>query len=185
MILQISEDVSKIAIRTKSWRNQRYVRDWQNLYLIIDPGQAGGDCCCHEGGSPWFVWGCWPGHRTGVDLMNPPRPDFPAFVIKAEELRNDSVVFTLPTRWRETVPFGRYNGTLRYQPIDRTVPINAIAYLGQWHQPPEECFCNPPPPPVIIPHNPTCDIARFDIDYGPLCYQHFLDRVDVELEDVI
>lgn len=190
MILQISEDVTRIAIRTKSWRNQRFVRDWQNLYLVIEPGQGGAACGaeCHGGGSPWYVWGCWPGVRTGVDLMNPPRPDFPAFIIKAEELTDDAtVVFTLPDRWKATVPFGRYNGHLRYQIMDNTIPVNMIRYLGEWHMPEPECMCNqPPPPPMIMPPPPPpCDIAHFDIDYGPLCHQHFIDRVDVEFDNAV
>lgn len=188
MILQISEDVSKIAIRTKSWRNQRYARDWQNLYLIIEPGQ-GVDACgvCAEGGSPWIVYGCWPGVRTGVDLMNPPRPDFPAFIIKAEALTSENtVVFSLPQRWRDTVPFGRYNGRLDYNPMERVLPVNMLEYMGRWEPPAEECFCNQPPTPPPLPIlPPPCTLVHFDIDYGPLCHQHFIDRLDVEFEDVV
>lgn len=185
MILQVSEDIKRVAIRLKSWRNQRYARDWANLYLIIEPGQRDDCCGCCEGGSPWYVWGCWPGHRTGVDLMNPPRPDFPAFVIKAEELTDkDLVVFELPARWRETVPFGRYSGTVRYQPMNGTVPINALINLGNWHLPHGECMCNQPQPPAMLPPPRVCDLVHFDIDYGPRCHQHIIDRVDVEFEDV-
>lgn len=188
MILQIGEDVSRIAIRTKSWRNQRFVRDWENLYLIIEPGQGHDHCHdCGDGGSPWFAWGCWPMHRTGVDLMNPPRPDFPAFIIKAEALTDDAtIIFTLPDRWKEIVPFGRYNGKLRYQPLNMTVPVNALHWLGEWHMPhPDDCACNQPPhPPMLLPPPPpACDIVHFDIDYGPLCHQHFIDRIDVEFDN--
>ena len=190
MILQVGEDTSKIAIRTKSWRNQRFAEDWNNLYLIIEPGQGGDEChCCNDWASPWFAWGCWPGHRTGVDLMNPThhRHDFPAFVIKAEERTvDDTIVFTLPERWRQTVPFGRYNGTLRYQVMDATVPINAYAYLGEWRRPDPECGCgHAHTPPVLLPHPKPCELVRFDIDYGPLCHQHFIDRIDVELDDAL
>ena len=185
MILQVSEDINQIAIRVKSWRNQRYAQDWQNLYLIITPGQAGPECCCHQGGSPWIAYGCWPGHRTGVDLMNPPPPDFPAFFLQAQSMTDDKlVVFELPLRWRETVPFGRYSGTVRYQPMNRTTPVNMIWNLGRWHVPHDDgCLCAPPQPPAVAPFPPPCDIVHFDIDYGPRCDQHIIDRIDVEFDN--
>lgn len=187
MILQLNEDTTSIGIRIKSWRNQRYIDDWRGLALGILPGERHGSHCCASGGSPWYVWGCWPGHRTGVDLMNPPRPDFPAFIIQANKLDDQIVVFNLPERWRQTVPFGRYTGFARYQP-ERILfdPINSRVNLGElpmpsdpgcYHTPPEPCVCHAPP------HPRPCILAEFDVDYGPRCSQYIIDRIDVELED--
>lgn len=192
MILQLTEDATSIGIRIRDWANQRYLVDWQGLALGILPGEHschGSQHCCEQGGSPWFVWGCWPGHRTGVDLMNPPRPDFPAFYIQASDVnaKDNLVIFNLPDRWRKTVPFGRYSGFVRYQP-DKIFydPINSHVNLGVvptpkdpgcYHTPPQPCGC--PMPPPLRP----CILAEFDVDYGPRCSQHIIDRIDVELEN--
>lgn len=191
MILQLNEDTTSIGIRIKSWRNQRYIGDWQGLVLGIMPGERG--ChdhdCCHTGGSPWYVWGCWPGHRTGVDLMNPRKPDFPAFFIHASAIDNLLVIFNLPERWRQTVPFGRYTGFVRYQPEQMAFdPINsrtnfglvkpAVTDPGCYQTPPESCSCQ-----GYEPHPGPCVLAEFDVDYGPRCSQHIIDRIDMELGD--
>lgn len=180
MILQLTEDTTSIGIRLRTIPNQKYLADWQGIVLGITPGQRYGCDCCNSGGSPWYVWGCWPGHRTGVDLMNPPPPDFPEFFIQAQDFHDNLVIFNLPDRWRKTVPFGRYTGFLRYMPV-KMVPINALINLGAqpmpqdpgcYHTPPEPCGCPPRP----------CVLAEFDVDYGPRCSQHIIDRIDVELE---
>lgn len=190
MILQLTEDTTSIGIRLKAVPVQQYLADWQGIALGILPGQR--QCaCCSQGGSPWYVWGCWPGHRTGVDLMNPPPPDFPAFFIQASDVnaKDNLVIFNLPDRWRKTVPFGRYTGFIRYQP-DKVFydPINSHINLGTrlnlaaldpgcYHAPPEPCACHWPAPPK------PCVLAEFDVDYGPRCSQHIIDRIDVELEN--
>lgn len=191
MILQISEDVTRVGIRIKSWRNQRYTDDWRHLQLVISPGQHGEHCCC-EGGSPWIVYGCWPGHQTGVDLMNPPSPDFPAFIIEAEGMDKGMTVFPLPDRWRQTVPFGRYSGLVRYQP-DNYLPVNILQWIQQkqhdkpmsWDFLDPGCCLPPEPPcpqPVKLPPQRMCILAEFDIDYGPRCTEHIMDKVAIDLE---
>ena len=186
MILQLTEDTTSIGIRLKATPTQEYLVDWQGLALGILPGQKGCECC-HTGGSPWYVWGCWPGHQTGVDLMNPPPPDFPAFFIQASDVKDNLVIFNLPDRWRQQVPFGRYTGFVRYQPAKVFYhPINAIVDFGVspmpedpgcYRTPPEPCSCDFPKPPK------PCILAEFDVDYGPRCSQHIIDRIDVELEN--
>lgn len=183
MILQLTDDATSIGIRIKGIPNQQYLADWQGLALGIMPGERG-CACCHTGGSPWYVWGCWPGHRTGVDLMNPPPPDFPAFHISASDIKDNLVIFNLPDRWRKTVPYGRYTGFVRYQPEKVFYdPVNSRVNLGvvpvpqdpgcyEYH---EHCGC--PMPPPLKP----CVLAEFDVDYGPRCSQHIIDRIDVEL----
>lgn len=183
MILRLTDDATSVGIRIKAWK--RYLADWQGLALGITPGERHGQHCCSQGGSPWYVWGCWPGHHTGVDLMNPPRPDFPAFFIQANDLKDNLVIFNLPDRWRKTVPFGRYTGFIRYQP-ERVFydPINSRVNLGAVRVPQdpgcyeyhEHCGC---PLPALRP----CVLAEFDVEYGPRCSQHIIDRIDVELEN--
>lgn len=125
------------------------------------------------------------GHRTGVDLMNPPKPDFPAFFIYASELTDKNLVmFTLPDRWRKTVPFGRYTGFIRYQPLAPCeAPINARINLSEAPVPRDPgCYdFDPGPCYVKIPELKPCVLAEFDVDYGPRCSQHIIDRIDVEL----
>lgn len=200
MIVQITEDTKSIAIRVKAWPIQRYVGDWQDIYLVIMPGQRGGhccghddDCCCHQGGSPWILYGCWHFHRTGVDLMNPPRPDWPAFFIQGELLDDKKqLVFTLPERWKKDVFFGRHTGELRYQPY-KPAPVNFRPVRPPKDKPQTWAFLDPgcgcavprphpaAPPPPPPPHR--CVLARFDIDYGPRCSQHIIDRISLELEE--
>lgn len=193
MILMIGEDTTRVGIRVKCWRNQRYVRDWENVYLIIRPGQLDpGANCCHVPGSPWIVYGCWPLHRTGVDLMNPPKPDFPPFFIKASEMVDgEVVVFDLPEHWRQVARFGRHTGIVRYQPmrnIEWPVLSNGMPGFRPYPEPVPPCDCcdrpGPPPPSPLPPRLPACDLAAFDIDYGPRCtLNHIIDRVDVEVEE--
>lgn len=190
MILQLTEYTTSVGIRLRAVPTQQYLADWEGLALGITPGERNCECGCGIGGSPWYVWGCWPGIRTGVDLMNPPKPDFPAFYIQASEVTDKNlVVFNLPDRWREQVPFGRYTGFIRYQPARVFYdPINARVNLGSiadsaiqdpgcYHTPPEPCACHFPPMPR------PCILAEFDVDYGPRCSQHIIDRIDVELEN--
>lgn len=184
MILQLTEDTTSIGIRIRAIPMQDYLTDWRGLALGIMPGER--NCaCCPTGGSPWYVWGCWPGHRTGVDLMNPPKPDFPAFYIQASDVKDNLVIFNLPDRWRKTVPFGRHSGFVRYQ-SDKVFydPINSHVNLGVvpmpqdpgcYHYDAQPCCSTPPP---LKP----CILAEFDVDYGPRCSQHIIDRIDVELE---
>lgn len=187
MILQLTDDASSIGVRIKIWTDQRYLADWQGIALVITPGERNCERCCGGGGSPWYVWGCWPIHRTGVDLMNPPKPNFPAFVIQASSFTDDNlVIFNLPERWKKTVPFGRYTGFIRYQP-DKVFydPINSRVNLGAQPVPQdpgcydykEQCGCAMPPP--LRP----CILAEFDIDYGPRCSHFIMDRIDMELDN--
>lgn len=185
MILQLFEDTTSVGIRIKAIPGQYYLADWKGLALGITPGERG-CACCHTGGSPWTLHGCWPGHRTGIDLMNPPPPDFPAFFIQASEVKDDLVIFNLPDRWRKTVPFGRYTGFVRYQSEKVYYdPVNLRVNLGALPMPQDPgCYeyhetCGCPMPPPLRP----CVLAEFDVDYGPRCSQHIIDRIDVELEN--
>lgn len=193
MILMVGDDTTRIGIRVKCWRNQRYAHDWKNIYLIIRPGQLDpGANCCHVPGSPWIVWGCWPGHRTGVDLMNPPKPEFPPFFIKASELAEEVLVFELPEHWRRVARYGRHTGIIRYQPMRNLEWPDGVGQFVPSYKPhpepvaPCDC-CGPmhPPHPPMPPRLPACDLVVFDIDYGPRCtLNHIIDRVDVEIDDV-
>lgn len=188
MILQITPDISRVAVRIRNWTNQRYLADWEHIQLVIEPGQRDGSCC-HQGGSPWYLHGCWPGKLVGVDVGNPPRPDFPAFCIPAfERDSHGRIVFILPERWK-MVPPGRYTGLVRYAPAS-DIPVNIWQYL---HRPKEDerpvfpeglgsYSCVPQehiePKPKFECH--TCILAQFDIDYGPRCSDHIIDQAALE-----
>lgn len=184
MILRLTDDASSIGIRIKGW--EKYLTYWQGLALCISPGQSGCSPCCNTGGSPWILHGCWPGHRTGVDLMNPSKPDFPTFFIQADGVDDNLVIFNLPDRWRKEMPYGRYSGAIRYQTQQALYrPINALVNLGATPVP-EDPGCydyNPPACVTMQTRLKPCVLAEFDIDYGPRCSQFIIDRVDVELEN--
>lgn len=191
MIVQFTEDTAKVAVRVKAWPIQRYAADWQHIYLVILPGQTDNRCCC-QGGSPWILHGCWPLHPTGVDLMNPRQPDFPAFFIQAETLDDkNQLVFDLPERWKQTVPWGRYTGEIHYRP-QAIVPVNFRRVVPEGEKPATwefldpGCGCNMPKPVPHCPGEPpphVCILSRFDIDYGPRCSEHIIDRIALEFEN--
>lgn len=187
MILRITDDVSRIAFKILHWPSQRYAADWRNLQLVITPGGANGGCC-HTGGSPWYLHGCWPGKPTGVDTANPPRPDFPAFCLNAfERDEHGRIVFILPTRWQEMY-YGRYTGQIRYQP-NAAVPFNLgldISYKESANPLPPDmlapnCGGRPEPAPALAPPAPRCCVlAQFDIDFGARCSEHIVDTAAFE-----
>lgn len=187
MILRIEDGVTRLAFDITHWPTQRRVSDWRNLQLLITPGEEDGQCC-HVGGSPWYLYGCWPGKWTGVDVANPPRPDFPAFCIDAFE-RDDRgrIVFILPERWRD-VAHGRYTGAIRYMPHARQ-PFNlGLSFhhkTPDYALPPEllaqGCADRPSPEPVYAPPEPPCCVlARFLIDVGARCSEHIVETATFE-----
>lgn len=193
MILQLTEDTTRIGIRIKSLPYGAHAADTECVQLVILPGQKDAGTCCHTGGSPWFLRGCWPGKLIGVDIANPPAPDFPAICINAFERNADGqLIYILPERWKQ-LPYGRYTGEVRYQPKAST-PINLLPwvklgrfegtpdYLPPWVKEHNHCCPfpeqTPPPPPVF--HEHCCILTSFDIDYGPRCSAHIIDQVGLE-----
>lgn len=182
MILRITDDVSRVAFKITHWPSQQVLADWRNLQLVITPGEDD-EKCCHVGGSPWYLYGCWPGKPVGVDVANPPKPDFPAFCINAFELDSQGrVVFILPKRWQEMY-YGRYTGQIRYQP-KATQPFNLgldFSYKEPKSPLPPEmiapsCEDKPKPMPVMAPPKQRCCIlAKFFIDFGARCSEHIVD----------
>lgn len=200
MIVNISDDVKQIELRIKAWINQRYLASWEHIYLTIIPGQHDHTCCCHVGGSPWYLWGCWPGKLTGVDVANPPSPALPpAANIKASGMDGENLIFVLPNDWKAHAPHRRYTGIVRYAPEE--VQLVNLMHEGfrkiVWDRSPNQhrapidtgmaqCSDMPfpthgPLPPVIRPPRP-CILWEFDIDYGPRCSQHIIDKIEVEFE---
>lgn len=191
MIVQITEGMSQLGLRIRNAAGQQLI-SWEALELHIARGQY--DRCCGSGGSPWILTGCWPGHSTGVDVANP-RHDIPTIVLPADHLSEDGlVVFSIgPKVW--DLPPGRYSGLLVYAPARRVpmpctnLPVKVKRLLFQKTPsdhgiPPEyrfpEChveFDNPLPPPD---KPKMCILSVFDIDIGPMCAQHLIDRVDVD-----
>lgn len=189
MIIKITEDTARLSILVRDTAHGRLAADWKNLVLIILPGQMDSNAC--GGGSPWYLHGCWPGKPTDVDIANPQPPDFPAMVIDAFEKNLDGgAVFILPDKFH-MLPFGRYTGIVRrlpsrLLPVNLVVPVNPPAppnrgipsrYLDGYN----ECVMDFPkvPHPHITPPA-CCDLATFDIDYGPRCTEHMIDRVSVQ-----
>lgn len=190
MILQLNDDTTRIALSITHWPTSRRVSDWKNLALVITPGQDDGCSCCHTGGSPWYLWGCWPGKLTGVDVANPPRPDFPPFFIMAHDYDdNGRIVFVLPERWRK-VAYGRYTGQVWY--TERRVPPMPLPPVGKLPKglqkyPTPMLYsyqdCNPIPerPAPMPPPPPACVLTKFDIDYGYKCSSHIIRDAALEL----
>ena len=114
MIIRLTEETSKVGFRIRDWKNSQFLADWPHLQLCIRAGQI--DQPRGPNGSPWYLYGYWPGKPTCVDLANPPMPDFPAMVLPAfEKGDNCEVIFHLPKRFHE-LPYGRYTGILMYCP---------------------------------------------------------------------
>lgn len=191
MILQLNYDTTRIALTIRHWPTGRRVSDWRNLMLVITAGQKDNCTCCHTGGSPWYLWGCWPGKLTGVDVANPPKPDFPPFSIPAHEYNSDGrVVFVLPERWR-AVAYGRYTGEVWYMEPGSVLlqlpPVPKLPKAMQKYPTPvlyshNDCSCPPPPPCPSVPQpQPACILAKFDIDYGYKCSEHIIKDAAIEL----
>ena len=202
MIVSLTRYTARLALRVKNLLDRGQLIDWRHLQLIIAPPSDKRFEC--GGGSPWILCGCWPYSPTGVDIANPPPPDFPAFVLDAFETDDEGrIVFLLDHRFH-TLPFGRYMGILRVHP--HTPPINAvrpqpgppppkpcsngvvvppgygIGFPSQVRYGPhgrdycEPCPVPPPPPPKC------CTLAEFDIELGPECAQHMVDQCVLTFE---
>lgn len=193
MIVYLTRYTTRLAVRLRTTTDGAQLTDWQQLQLIIMPRPR-----CWTGGSPWILTGCWPFHPTGIDVANPPLPDFPAIVMDAFDTDEEGrIVFILDKRVHE-LPNGRYFGLLRIHP--HNVPINIAALDRQkyhdhvpWAQQGrgaaitynretqsnrmvpcngERLFHKPP--------RPCCDLFSFDIELGPECAQHMVDQAVVE-----
>ena len=142
MILRLTQDMTRLALRIRDSWEGRQLTDWQRLQLLILPGQRDMMDQCGPNGSPWILTGCWPGKRTNVDVANW-RPDFPALICPAFTLDADgAVVFRIDDRIHNLPP-GRYTGVIRVTP--RQVPP---------YDPHDLCgsSCKPlPPGPVLKP----------------------------------
>lgn len=197
MIVTLTRYTTRLAVRIKNLLDGGQLVHWQELQLVIAPGEDEHNDC-HQGGSPWVLCGCWPFHPTGVDVANPSPHDFPALTLDAFETDDEGrVVFVLDKRFHK-LPNGRYTGILRVHP--HTPPINLVPHKpspsvlkpipipsgygvgrgSQVHY--ERCgkapcgpLCAPPPPP-----RHACILARFDIDLGPECAQHMVDQCALE-----
>lgn len=195
MIIRLTEETSKVGFRIRDWKNSQFLTDWPHLQLCIRAGQL--DQPRGPNGSPWYLYGYWPGKPTCVDLANPPMPDFPAMVLPAfEKGDNCEVIFHLPKRFHE-LPYGRYTGILMYcpegsfklvnwkqppktkeapdDPFDWIPPQFRPGAMGCCPKPLPQC---PPPPPKQ--HNECCVLGLFDIDYGLRCDEHIVDLVTVQ-----
>lgn len=188
MILQLYPDITRIALRIRYSGTKNFLSDWENIQLVVTPGQTG--CSCPPDGSPWILEGCWPGHRTGVDVANW-RPDFPPMIIPALERDDEGrIVFLLDEQFYQLPP-GRYTGMVRYLP-HAAGPVNLVPLTEDTGSvevgagailPPEYAagaegcpinFPQPPPPP---PHPVSCVLGTFDIDLGPDCANHTIDQI--------
>lgn len=190
MILYLTQGMTSVALRIKETNRQSQLTDWRQLQLLIQPGERHWNECFM--GSPWILTGCWPGHRTDVDIANY-RPEFPTICYDAEELDPDGrVVFRFDQRlW--CLPPGRYLGSVRTYPQGSSgwmPPFNLTHDLSrealsnkkitipqEYHT--ETCYYEPGdcPPPPVMPQ--CCILARFDIDLGPACHEHIIDQAAV------
>lgn len=193
MILRITEDTTRIGFRLRDWRNSRILADWEHIMLVIMPGQIDQPCWV-PGGSPLYLYGYWPGKPTGVDIANPPPPDFPAITMKAFEMGDDCTVIFLLHKYFYDLPWGRYTGVLQYHPRGIERVVNENIKPGEKSVTPFDWIppkywdgvtpCSDPAPPIPKPPMPprphACVLGMFDIDYGQRCDEHIVDLVTVE-----
>lgn len=192
MIIYLSRGAARLAVRLREMNTGSQLISWRNLCLLIQPGQF--DHPCGPNGSPWILTGCWPGKPTGVDVANP-HYDFPTVRIPAYTLDADGrVVFRLPENlWN--LPNGRYTGSIIVEKDGHEKPFSFDAFLKVMPPLPDkqevilppgydigkECevrFDTPaPPPPPPMP----CVLARFDIDLGSECSDHYADQIAIEM----
>ncbi len=192
MIVYLNQSITTLALRIKENGDRSQLLDWRSLQLIISPPHPKYDPCYM--GSPWFLWGCWPGKRVGVDVANQHVPDFPSICINAQETDADGrVVFPVGEHVR-CLPVGRYLGAVQSAPQSSRVPhlpYNMIVNLGRNVYPKgkiippeyqrEACSIDMPPPPCIPePVCSCCILAEFDIDIGPACHEHIIDQAAVD-----
>lgn len=192
MIVHLTQGMTRLALRIKQVGSNVQLTDWRKLQLLIQPGQYDTQGC-GPNGSPWILTGCWPGKRTDVDIANQ-RTYFQTICYNAFSLDADGqVVFHLDDQlW--SLPTGRYTGTLRLHSRGRApYTLQEGVFLGRRPVPPgvivpdeylvgKNCdvkFPRPPDPP-IPPCAPCCNLAVFDIDLGPVCSDHIIDRTTVE-----
>lgn len=190
MILHLTQGMSMLALRIKEIGSMRQVISWEDLQLLIQPGQHDAQSC-YPNGSPWILTGCWPGKRTGVDVANW-RPDFPTIVYPAYKLDAEGrVVFHLDERLWE-LPTGRYTGILRAAPIKQCYDFPHVL-LSVAPPPPDrgipqqylfgrDCCVDTPPDVPPRPEPKCCILSTFDIDLGPMCSDHMIDQVSVDFK---
>lgn len=202
MIVHITQGMTRLGLLIKDYGTNRILTDWRVLQLVVTPGQF--DKCCAPAGSPWYLTGCWPGKRTGVDVANW-RPDFPAIVYDAFELDPDGrIVFRLDERLHRLPP-GRYTGAVRTyfgkrprttcgpacdgRPQDiPAMVIRPAPKRPRVHIPPEYRIgaercpidLSVPPPKPPKPRPVSCVLAVFDIDLGPICSDHLIAQATAE-----
>lgn len=192
MIIRITDDTTRLGFRITDWKNSRILADWQHIAFSIRPGQLDAPFWV-PGGSPWYLWGYWPGKPTGVDVANPPPPDFPSIIIPAFERGDDcQIIFLLPERVH-ALPHGRYTGILMYHPAGFRRVVNLPSRPGKPpltpfdYVPPEYwggvvgCGDDEKPPCRPCPPKPNfCILGMFDLDIGQRCDEHIVDLVSVD-----
>lgn len=188
MILYLTRGVARLALRVHELNQMGRITSHEDIQFVIQPGQW--DMDCGPNGSPWILTGCWPGKITDVDIANPPQPDFPALIYDCFETDADGrLVFLMDERlWR--MPNGRYSGTIQVRP--HVQPFTMTPFVlpkPEERDIPAEYKigrdCEPQfPKPVLPPPPPRCCVlARFDIDLGPECSDHYIDQITVDMRD--
>lgn len=195
MIVYLSRGMTRLALRIRELGEGRQLTDWRRLQLLIQRGQFDRKGC-GPNGSPWFLEGCWPGHCTGIDVANPQPVDFPTICYNAYDLDADGrVVFRLDEKF-QSLPTGRYSGTLRTTATGFSLPLNMLPGVNLGREPIKPGVILPPgfrpgdvfrPDPTNspvcgpFPHpEPCCILTMFDIDIGPECSDHMVDQVVVD-----
>ena len=176
MIVHINKGMCALSINLKDFPENCS----ESLQLVIMPMITR----CGEGGSPWFLHGCWPFNTTDVDIANP-RPDFPVICINAEHT-DCACGFRFPFNehvWK--LPAGRHKGMLRLIPNLPCPPLPVVQVMKEAKGkciPPEynvgsDCHLdfNKPKPPK--PVKQCCVIAEFDIEIDPVCKRKDIESV--------
>lgn len=163
MIVSLPLNVSKVALRINTYGNAYRITDWKKLQLVILPVMHTDVGCCFLPLSPWYFRGCWPCHVPTDVNINAPRfgHDFSPIVYNAVSMDADGrIVFGFDKQlW--ALPAGRYLG------IVRTAPAKTHS-CGSPCEPRDE-----------VEHSHM--VAQFDIDYGNMCREHFIDQISSDV----
>lgn len=152
------------------------------VQFLICPIPATPPAC---GGSPWYLHGCWPFHRTDVDVANP-RVDYPPVCLWSDGLDHHDCTFHFPIDERIwELPAGRHHGLIRLVP---ELPFGGATEVKVMDKPVEKIIppeyiigkdcglkreCCPPPPK----EPECCVVAEFDVELGPTCPDGTIEKV--------
>lgn len=194
MIVRLTKDMVRLALRIKRVGTGEQLIDWRMLQLVLIKHKNGP----YPVASPWFFYGCWFGHKeTGVDWNHNHRHrEMPVMFFNAHELDHDGrVVFRFENKLKDLI-HGRYHAEIRIYPAavepfnlqekpdkqDKDIKKDKHELLPPAYWFAIENCCKIPEPPLHKhkKHRKVCVIARFEVELEPDCMAHDIDQVAVD-----